>query len=371
MSVDSLEARAVPDFKDLELIRKQLRGRGRPSHGGRRSGGPPGRHQHRRDDAGVGVLPAQAPKTSRWTPTRGCSTEDGEARLRDARAHGRQLPGDRLGSCARAPAPVARPRRRPRSGRASSLVVAASFAPIHERNNINLGQLMGDLRATEVRLQRRRVDRAGGVLRAATTRVTQALILESGGLFAFAKPRRRRARCEVPLPADDPQRPMTMAEKIIASSPRRRRGQGPRYVKPGDSVPREGRRRLQPRVHDRAGASTSCRTSTARTTAVVRTRRSSRSSKTTCCTPTACRRWRRSRPDPDPARPAERVPGPHRRARLLNAKSTACRPASATRSPASSSSTPATSSRRLTRTPAWAAGRTRCPGASVPPSTRA
>jgi 3-isopropylmalate/(R)-2-methylmalate dehydratase large subunit len=63
-------------------------------------------------------------------------------------------------------------------------VFAASFAPIHERNNINLGQLMGD-HAMLTRLQ------AGEALPldAFTARydpVTR-LILESGGLFPFSK----------------------------------------------------------------------------------------------------------------------------------------------------------------------------------------
>src|SRR5206468_3452588 len=63
------------------------------------------------------------------------------------------------------------------------LVVAASFAPIHERNNINLGQLMGSY-AQLARLQR------GEALPLAefTARydpVTRA-ILEAGGLFSFS-----------------------------------------------------------------------------------------------------------------------------------------------------------------------------------------
>ncbi|MEE2757992.1 MAG: aconitase family protein [Myxococcota bacterium] len=91
------------------------------------------------------------------------------------------------------------------------LVIAASFAPIHERNNINLGQLMGDHEML-ARLQ------AGGTIDLSefTGRydpVTR-LILESGGLFAFAE---KLNAGEIKVPAlSDEIRPMTMAEKIIA-----------------------------------------------------------------------------------------------------------------------------------------------------------
>ncbi|HEX9793393.1 MAG TPA: aconitase family protein [Planctomycetota bacterium] len=91
------------------------------------------------------------------------------------------------------------------------LVIAASFAPIHERNNINLGQVMGD-HAQLARLQ------AGETLAlaeftAALDPVTR-LILESGGLFAFAK-KLEAGKVAVPAPCREP-RPMTMFEKIIA-----------------------------------------------------------------------------------------------------------------------------------------------------------
>ncbi|GIR77142.1 MAG: hypothetical protein CM15mP79_0790 [Methanobacteriota archaeon] len=91
------------------------------------------------------------------------------------------------------------------------LVIAASFAPIHERNNINLGQLMGDHAMLE-RLQ----NGEELALEEFTSRydpVTR-LILEEGGLFPFAK---RLAAGELNLPAlTTPSRPMTMAEKIVA-----------------------------------------------------------------------------------------------------------------------------------------------------------
>ncbi|HKX45956.1 MAG TPA: aconitase family protein [Planctomycetota bacterium] len=110
------------------------------------------------------------------------------------------------------------------------LVAAGSFAPIHERNNLNLGQLMCD-HAQLARLQ------AGEelALEELTGRydpVTRR-ILESGGLFAVAK---RFAAGEVEVPAvDTPPRPMTMAEKIVASHLVGDAG-ARRYVKPGDAV---------------------------------------------------------------------------------------------------------------------------------------
>jgi 3-isopropylmalate/(R)-2-methylmalate dehydratase large subunit len=92
------------------------------------------------------------------------------------------------------------------------LVVAASFAPIHERNNINLGQLMGTYAQLE-RLQRGEeipLEEFTGQF----DPVTRA-ILESGGLFPFAT-RLRAGEIAVP-PLATGKRPMTMAEKIIAS----------------------------------------------------------------------------------------------------------------------------------------------------------
>ena len=65
-----------------------------------------------------------------------------------------------------------------------SIVSAASFGPIHERNNINLGQLMADHRMLE------RLQNGESIPLAEFTGqydpVTQ-LIVENGGLFPFAK----------------------------------------------------------------------------------------------------------------------------------------------------------------------------------------
>jgi 3-isopropylmalate/(R)-2-methylmalate dehydratase large subunit len=93
------------------------------------------------------------------------------------------------------------------------IVIAASFAPIHERNNINLGQLMGDYSMLE-RLQ----NGEELPLHEFTKKydpVTK-LILEHGGLFPFAKAL-NEGSIQLP-PISTPFRPMTMAEKIIANN---------------------------------------------------------------------------------------------------------------------------------------------------------
>ena len=92
------------------------------------------------------------------------------------------------------------------------LVIASSFAPIHERNNLNLGQLMGDhdqlrrLQAGEAIPLDEFSGRFDPVAKAT---------LEAGGLFPFAKAV-ARGEASVDAPST-PKRPMTMAEKIIAS----------------------------------------------------------------------------------------------------------------------------------------------------------
>ena len=91
------------------------------------------------------------------------------------------------------------------------IVIASSFAPIHERNNINLGQLMGDYGILE-RLQ----NGESISLEEFTSKydpVTK-LIIENGGLFPFAE---KLSNQEISLPPlDTGKKPMTMAEKIIA-----------------------------------------------------------------------------------------------------------------------------------------------------------
>ena len=108
------------------------------------------------------------------------------------------------------------------------IAVAASFAPIHAANNINQGVLM-----TGHDVLRRLQDGEGIPLEEfyrSYDPITQ-LIVQQGGLFPFAKALRSG---EIELPVTDTQeRPMTMAEKILASH---LPGDGERYVKPGDSV---------------------------------------------------------------------------------------------------------------------------------------
>ncbi|HJM55172.1 MAG TPA: aconitase family protein [Poseidonia sp.] len=110
-----------------------------------------------------------------------------------------------------------------------NIVIAASFAPIHERNNINLGQLMAghDIlkrlqNGEEIPLE---------VFTGAYDPVTQ-LILERGGLFPFAKAL-KSSELKLP-PLNTPPKPMTMAERIIS---RNLVGQPEgQCVKPGDPV---------------------------------------------------------------------------------------------------------------------------------------
>lgn len=107
------------------------------------------------------------------------------------------------------------------------IAIAASFAPIHARNNINLGTLMGDHAVLE------RLQAGEGIaleeFQAGHDPITR-LVIAAGGLFPFSK---AVAAGEARLPAPDTsERPMTMAEKILA----RHRVDGGGAVKPGDAV---------------------------------------------------------------------------------------------------------------------------------------
>jgi homoaconitase/3-isopropylmalate dehydratase large subunit/methylmalonyl-CoA mutase cobalamin-binding subunit len=109
------------------------------------------------------------------------------------------------------------------------LIVAASYAPIHRRNNVNLGQLMGSYEQLE-RLQageeiplEQFTDQYDPITRA---------ILESGGLFPFAA-MHAAGQVQVPAPKTGP-RPMTMAEKILAAKLVGLEGEASAYVAPGD-----------------------------------------------------------------------------------------------------------------------------------------
>ena len=110
------------------------------------------------------------------------------------------------------------------------IVIAASFAPIHERNNINLGQLMGTYEMLE-RLQKGEsisLDEFTSEYDPVTK-----LIVENGGILPFAK---NLGEGGVSLPElDTGPRSMTMVEKMIANKLLGRNGAA-RYVKPGDAV---------------------------------------------------------------------------------------------------------------------------------------
>ncbi|MDH3745501.1 MAG: aconitase family protein [Acidobacteriota bacterium] len=110
------------------------------------------------------------------------------------------------------------------------ITVAASFAPIHAGNNINQGVLMADHAMLE-RLE------AGDTVPleefASGFDPMTRLKIRWGGLFPFSK---ALAAGEIELPTvATGERPMTMAEKILA---RHLRGSGSEtgYVQPGDAV---------------------------------------------------------------------------------------------------------------------------------------
>ncbi len=109
------------------------------------------------------------------------------------------------------------------------LVIASSFAPIHLRNNLNLGQLLGD------HAQLRRLMAGEEIpLEEFTSKydpVTKAM-LEAGGLFPFSK-LVQSGQATIP-PIEPSERPMNMTEKILS---RHLVGAGgATSLKPGDSV---------------------------------------------------------------------------------------------------------------------------------------
>jgi 3-isopropylmalate/(R)-2-methylmalate dehydratase large subunit len=108
------------------------------------------------------------------------------------------------------------------------IAVAASFAPIHARNNINQGVLMADHE------QLRRLQAGEGVPLEEFFRdydPIARLVVRHGGLFPFSKAL-AAGEMKLPRPGTGP-RPMTMAEKILATH---LLGDAPKYVKPGDAV---------------------------------------------------------------------------------------------------------------------------------------
>jgi 3-isopropylmalate/(R)-2-methylmalate dehydratase large subunit len=91
------------------------------------------------------------------------------------------------------------------------IAIAASFAPIHARNNISQGVLMGDHE------QLRRLQRGEGIplaeFYAGFDPITR-IVVRQGGLFPFSA---ALAQGEIELPRPDTgPRPMTMAEKLLA-----------------------------------------------------------------------------------------------------------------------------------------------------------
>ena len=108
------------------------------------------------------------------------------------------------------------------------IAIAASFAPIHARNNVAQGVLMGDHGVL------RRLQAGEAIPLEEFTRgmdpITR-MVVERGGLFPFTE---AYGRGEVALPRRDTgPRPMTLAEKILA---RHVVGEGEAWVKPGDAV---------------------------------------------------------------------------------------------------------------------------------------
>jgi 3-isopropylmalate/(R)-2-methylmalate dehydratase large subunit len=109
------------------------------------------------------------------------------------------------------------------------IAIAASFAPIHARNNIAQGVLMGD------HAQLARLERGESIPLAEFQQgwdpITQ-MVIEHGGLFPFTKAY-GRGELKLPPPAT-PRRAMNIAEKLLA---RHVVGEAqPVYVKPGDAL---------------------------------------------------------------------------------------------------------------------------------------
>jgi len=110
------------------------------------------------------------------------------------------------------------------------MVAAASFAPIHERNNINLGQLCLNYEQV-TRLQAGEQLPLKEIVQKYDL-VTQK-ILECGGLFPFSKQLMKNSEL-VPRPRTK-KRAMTMTEKIVATKMPHAHSESA-YVKPGDVV---------------------------------------------------------------------------------------------------------------------------------------
>jgi 3-isopropylmalate/(R)-2-methylmalate dehydratase large subunit len=110
------------------------------------------------------------------------------------------------------------------------IVIAASFAPIHERNNINLGQLMGNHEML-IRLQKGEEITLNEFTKKYDP-VTK-LILENGGILPFSK-KLKQGVIELPS-LSQIEKPMTMVEKIVAKKLIGTDGKKC-FVSPGDAV---------------------------------------------------------------------------------------------------------------------------------------
>lgn len=111
------------------------------------------------------------------------------------------------------------------------LAVAASFAPIHARNNINLGVLM----TSDYSLVKRLQNGESIPLEAFCVGYDEitTLIVQLGGIFKFSKAVLSR---QITLPpVSTSARPMTIAEKIIVSHTLYQTP-APAYVQPGDAL---------------------------------------------------------------------------------------------------------------------------------------
>ncbi len=110
------------------------------------------------------------------------------------------------------------------------IIIAASFAPIHERNNLNLGQLMGDYQI----LSKLQSGEGVPLLEFSSDfDPVSKMILENGGLLPFAK---SLSDGELDLPPNvTEKRPMTMVEKLIANKLLGSTEEQD-FVKPGDAV---------------------------------------------------------------------------------------------------------------------------------------
>jgi len=111
------------------------------------------------------------------------------------------------------------------------IAIAASFAPIHARNNLNLGTLMGGYEVLA------RLQQGEGVPLAEFTAGYDTItrqIIEWGGLFPYSKALAEGA--VKPPPLATRRRAMTMAEKILARHVVGAPAGGEVFVAPGDAI---------------------------------------------------------------------------------------------------------------------------------------